>query len=319
MKREYEIVPHPRLKHICCFVVDIDYRTPHLHRELELSLILNGDMTVTSMRESTLMPRDSMFLLNSNQVHEYKSKGSYARMLCVQISPQFCREYYPSFQNMRFDAMRLSEHLSGEEYGRLRAMLVALTSRYFQGGVGYEFVCQGILHFIIHALLSHVPYHVVSDDELHRSRVRVERLNRILDHIDANYMNKILLSDIAQKENLSPYYLSHFFKENLDRSFQEYLAHIRFSHAKNLVAYTDKKLIDICMECGFSDYRYLYRAFLEQLGCTPSEYRTRLNKSQEAERSGAEHSIERFLSEEETLVELAPFRKEIGCLPIDIA
>ncbi len=318
MKREYEIVPHPRLKHICCFLVDIDYRTPHLHRELELSLILNGDMTVTSLRESTQMETGSVFLLNSNQVHEYKSVGPYARMLCVQVSPQFCRDYFPSFQNMRFDALRLQEHLPNDEYERLRAMLVGLTYRYFQGGAGYEFVCQGMLQFIMHTLLSRVPYHVVSDEELHRSHVRVERLNRILDEIDANYMNKILLSDIAHKENLSPYYLSHFFKESLDRSFQEYLTHIRFSHAKYLVAYTDKKLIDICLECGFSDYRYLYRAFLEQLGCTPTEYRNRLSIAQEDARPGAEHSIERFLTEEETLSALDRFRKDAGCFFIDI-
>lgn len=319
MKREYEIVPHPRLKHICCFLVDIDYRTPHLHRELELSLMLSGSLTVTSLRESTQMEAGSIFLINSNQVHEYKSVGPYARMLCVQISPQFCKDYFPSFQNMHFDALCLQEHLIKEEYERLRALLIALTYRYFQGGSGYAFVCQGLLQFIAHTLLSHVPYHVVSDEALHRSRMRVERLNRILDEIDADYMHKILLSDIARKENLSPYYLSHFFKENLDQSFQEYLTHIRFSHAKYLVAYTDKKLIDICLECGFSDYRYLYRAFLEQLGCTPTEYRNRLNEAKVTERPGAAHSIERFLTEEETLSALEQFRKDAGCLSLDIS
>ena len=318
MKREYEIVPHPRLKHICCFVVDIDYRTPHLHRELELSLVLHGAMTVTSLRETTRMESGSIFLLNSNQVHEYKSIGSPARMLCVQISPQFFRDCLPSFQNISFDTLGLREHLSGGEYEHLRAMLIALTYRYFQGGESYEFLCHGMGYFIMHLLVSRLPYHKVSDDALHRSRARVERLNRILDYIDANYMNKLLLSDIAERESISSYYLSHFFKENLDRSFQEYLNYIRFNHAKNLVAYTDKKLIDVCLECGFSDYRYLYRAFLEQLGCTPTEYRNRLITAREAERLGAAHSIERFLTEYETITELDPLRSKIERFPIDI-
>ncbi len=309
MKREYEIVPHPRLKHICCFLVDIDYRTPHLHRELELSLMLSGNMTVTALREETQMETGSMFLLNSNQVHEYKSTGAYARMLCVQISPQFCKDYFPSFQNMSFDALCLNSHLKSPEYERCRAMIVELTYRYYLGAFGYELACQSLLCSIMHILVTSLPHHVVSDDELRRSRVRVERLNRILDYIDANYMNKLLLSDIAEMESLSPYYLSHFFKETLNQSFQDYLSHIRFTHAKNLVAYTDKKLIDICLECGFSDYRYLYRAFSDQLGCTPTEYRSRLNTAEEARRSGAEHSIERFLSEEETVSVLSSLRK----------
>ncbi len=317
MKREYEIIPHPRLKHICCFIVDIDYRTPHLHRELELSLILKGGMTITSMRETTRMQEDDVFLLNSTQVHEYKSIGAYARMLCVQFSPQFCKDYYPALQNITFDAMQIKEHFSEEDHAHLRALLIALTYRYFHAGAGYEFVCESLLNMILHGLLRNIPYHTVSDEALRRSRVRLERLNRILDDIDANYMHKILLSDIAKKENLSPYYLSHFFQENLNRSFQEYLTYVRFSHAKNLVAFTDKKLIDICLECGFSDYRYLYSTFLKQLNCTPAEYRRQIDAACDLERPGAPHSIERFLTGEEVLSNLAPLRKEALCFPPD--
>ena len=315
MKREYEIIPHPRLKHLCCFIVDIDYRTPHVHRELELSLILKGGMTITSMRESTRMQEGDVFLLNSTQVHEYKSIGADARMLCVQVSPQFCRDYYPALQNITFDAMQLKEHLPEESHAHLRALLIALTYHYFAGGAGYEFMCQSLLNMILYGLLRNIPYHTVSDEALRRSRVRLERLNRILDYIDANYMHKVLLSDIAKKEKLSPYYLSHFFQENLNRSFQEYLTHIRFSHAKNLVAFTDKKLIDICLECGFSDYRYLYSTFLKQLHCTPTEYRNRIDAARGSDRPGAAHSIERFLTDEEVLSILAPLRKETLSFP----
>ena len=39
------------------------------------------------------------------------------------------------------------------------------------------------------------------------------------------------------------------------------------------------KLIDACISCRFSDYRYLYRAFRENYNCTPNEYRKNVLKS----------------------------------------
>lgn len=53
-------------------------------------------------------------------------------------------------------------------------------------------------------------------------------------------MNQIRLTDIAQRENLSVTYLSHFIKDILSQTFQEYLNQRRFMRARELV--TSKKL-----------------------------------------------------------------------------
>lgn len=308
MNREYELVPHPRLKHICCFIVDIDYRTPHLHRELELSLILSGTMRVRTGRETETIPAGGLVLFNASQVHEYKAEGAFARMLCIQVSPQFCRDAFPALQNMRFSDFRLWQHLNPDEYALCRAMAVEFAYRYCAGTDGYELACEALLSLILRLLVLRLPCRLLPDEELRRSRARVERLNRILDYIDTNYMNKVLLADIAKSENVSVCYLSHFFTENLNQSFQSYLFQVRFGRARELAAYTDKRLIDICIECGFSDYRYLYRAFKEQLGCTPNEYRSS-RQGGEAARPGALQSVERFLPEEEALAQLSAYRR----------
>jgi hypothetical protein len=40
-------------------------------------------------------------------------------------------------------------------------------------------------------------------------------------------------------------------------------------------------MVDICMNCGFSDSRYLERACLRMFGCSVAEYRRRLENNEE--------------------------------------
>jgi len=75
--------------------------------------------------------------------------------------------------------------------------------------------------------------HNLSEDERTARQHKTERLRRILNYIDENYSDKVLLSEIAKRENLSMTYLSHFIKDNLNQTFQEYLNNIRFSHARD--------------------------------------------------------------------------------------
>ena len=74
-------------------------------------------------------------------------------------------------------------------------------------------------------------------------------------------------------ENLDMSYLSHFIKNKLGITFREYVNRLRLERAADLVANTRMRMIDICIDCGYSDYRYLNKAFLEEFKMTPSQMR----------------------------------------------
>ena len=67
-------------------------------------------------------------------------------------------------------------------------------------------------------------------------------------------------------------YLSHFIKETMNQTFQEYVASVRVGCACKLIASGGKRMLDVCMESGFSDYRYFSKAFRVLYGMTPDEY-----------------------------------------------
>ena len=70
----------------------------------------------------------------------------------------------------------------------------------------------------------HPAQQLLSDKEKNASQSKASRMRKITHYIDEHYSEKLLLSDIARKEDLSLTYLSHFFKDYLGLPFQEYLA-----------------------------------------------------------------------------------------------
>ncbi len=81
------------------------------------------------------------------------------------------------------------------------------------------------------------------------------------------------MRDIAEIENVSLPYLSHFFRENMGMTFQDYLNDIRLESALLLIDNKNLNILDVFMESGFSDYRYLNKMFMRRFGCLPSMYR----------------------------------------------
>ena len=64
-------------------------------------------------------------------------------------------------------------------------------------------------------------------------------------------------------------------------SFQEYLNKRRLEKALALMQDPNLSLLQICVECGFSDYRYLNRMFTKEFHCTITEYRQKVTFSEE--------------------------------------
>ena len=148
-----------------------------------------------------------------------------------------------------------------------------------------------------------MPTHVLTAEEVSSIDKRNARLKRLIRFVDENYMHKIRLSDFARAEGCSMTHLSHFIKSSMNQTFQEYVNSVRFHRACELMAVGNKKMLEICMESGFSDYRYFSRAFQQQCGMTPEEYSrsARTTWVENVQVCHSIHSRELFYSWEDSL------------------
>ncbi|MBQ3107168.1 MAG: helix-turn-helix transcriptional regulator, partial [Firmicutes bacterium] len=138
---------------------------------------------------------------------------------------------------------------------------------------GFQFTCVGYVSLMLAQLLETVPYVLIDDQEYAARKRKTARIRRITDYIDQHYKEKIMLPDLAKMEGITTTYLSHFFHDTFHMTFQEYLNRLRLEKALILMKDPSLYLVDICMECGFSDNKYLNQMFMKKFGCSASEYR----------------------------------------------
>ena len=269
---EYELISHSKLADCTMFIVDMVYRPMHLHKELELCVVLSGVCRVSTDRQSFEAGQGEILLFDAGSSHELCASGTPARLLTLQISNSFCARFYPQIRSIRFGCRGLSACLTQAQLAALRrAMLLAL-SAYLRDAPESPFACMAQVNEIFAMLLGNTPYRVLSDTENLTQTRNAERMHRILHYLETHYSEPVRLSEIAEREGLTQTYLSHLFREQLHIPFQDYLARLRLEAAMLLLRQSDTTLTDAAYACGFSDPKYLNRSFQKNLGMTPRQW-----------------------------------------------
>jgi AraC-like DNA-binding protein len=300
MANEYELINHLRIKYMNIFLVQLKYRTPHYHNEMELGLILRGTLNVKKSGNSYILYEKDIFVLNPRETHELYSEDEDVLILSVQLSSKLFSSYFPQIKALQFLDFNLRDTLPESIYLEVLSYLQTLAFTYFKQEPLFKFQCMIIANQLMYQLLHTIAYKILTAAEQEALSSRIGRLKRVIDYVEENYSRKLLLQEIADSEQLSLTYLSHFIKDLLGMSFQDYLNHVRLEHAVHMIETTDQNMLDISLESGFSDIRYLNKLFTLRYGCTPKNYRKNNNKKSEATNHFIT-SLQRILSPEESL------------------
>ncbi len=98
-------------------------------------------------------------------------------------------------------------------------------------------------------------------------------LQNAADYIRENYATDLTLEEVAQAVHISPYYLSHLFKEELGVTFIGFLTKVRIEQAKNLLLETNLTIQQISYKVGYQDSSYFTKVFKKMEGRTPTQFR----------------------------------------------
>ena len=297
---ELELVQHRQIDGISVFFDTVEYRTPHFHPEWELLWVTDGSLLVRCGRQETRHETGDLLLFSPNRVHEFCRTGQNATFLCVQVSPQAFETVYPELRTLAVDDYVASAKLENAQRLALCEQLKELMRAYLDRKPYYALACAGICAQIFSSLLAVLPVRRMSEGELSNVVKRNARLTRFVDYVDAHYTQPMSLSDFAVQEGCSVSYLSRFLKENLNQTFQEYVNTVRFHSACRLIRSGGLRMLDVCEESGFSDYRYFSRCFRKRCGMTPEEYRRSGMSSVSVPERQSLHSVERFYTSEES-------------------
>ncbi len=269
-QKEYEIVHHSAMNHLELFLVEMKSRNPHGHSDLEIGLILEGDVELILEQERINLHKNDIYVINRYQIHSFLNAGKRNLILAFQIHAEFYKNISPEVSRIQFENILTP---GTPLHQSLHADLLSCARTYYAEDTRYELKCASLLFDGLYHLATAGGGVLISSKEYELARASTLRLNRITDYIAEHYTERITLDDIARLENISTFHASHFIKSTLGVSFQDYINHLRFEHALRLIRKTSLNILDICIESGFSSSRYLNQMFEKQFGMSASAYR----------------------------------------------
>ena len=98
-------------------------------------------------------------------------------------------------------------------------------------------------------------------------------IEKIIEYIQNNLNDDLSVNDIAEKMNISVYYLSHLFKQVTGISILEYRNELRLTMAKQILIESNISISEIAIQCGFCNASYFTEVFSRSEKISPRQFR----------------------------------------------
>lgn len=234
----------------------------HLHLQLELFLVLDGQCDVTVRGQCRTLGPGDLAVIFPNQVHGYTALSPQNRAVLVLCDLSYTGGYGDTLLRCHpEDPFLPAEELHGNipfAIGELER-----EQRQTEHSPAFAPLVQLVLARALPAL--RLERNLTSD--------RQELTYQISHYVGEHFREPLTLGTLAQELGLNRYHLSHLFSEKIGQSFPAYLSRIRLSCACAALAETDRPITEIAEESGFESQRTFFRVFRQQLGVTPLQYR----------------------------------------------
>ncbi|MBQ9112260.1 MAG: AraC family transcriptional regulator [Clostridia bacterium] len=249
---------------------DSDYKskslayTSHLHYHIELAFLMGGRTRVTVDSNVYDVEAGDVIIVFPNQIHRFETLEKEKFILMI-VNPDIISEFTKQFTS----SIPESNIIKGGALDEDLSLLAKKISDSYYGNEQYkDTILRGYLLSFFGKILQKLT---VKDVQAKEYNVLGSILNYCI-----NNSSKPLSLDILEKElHISKYYISHIMSNKLRMGFNDYINSLRVSNACKYLQKSDKSITEISDIVGFNTLRTFNRAFLKQMGITPSEYRAK--------------------------------------------
>jgi len=100
-----------------------------------------------------------------------------------------------------------------------------------------------------------------------------QKMKMAVEYIEENYASDLNMAVVSNYISMNYSLFSYSFKQYTGSNFVNFLKDIRMKKAKELLAETDMKIIEISQEVGYDNEKHFMKIFKAACGVSPSEYR----------------------------------------------
>ena len=272
----FTIENNPQLLYVCKIGPDVSskyMRVMHAHDDLvELVLIYSGSSNYLIHDRKHAVKAGDLLIYNAGVVHDEMScADSNLGFYCIAVGGL-------RMPGLKKDAVTSEEQgyrfSTGEYFEEIRQLYEMM----FRNLSSHEPDAERFCTYVMQALLSKVMTVVnirtkgVFEEEIDRLEPDILG-KRIKHYIDEHYMEAVSIESIGNALHMSPWYVSHVFKEMSGYSPIQYLLRRRIGEAQTLLISTDYSITEIAFKVGFDTQSYFNMQFTKNVGMPPMQFR----------------------------------------------
>ncbi|MDO5575228.1 MAG: helix-turn-helix domain-containing protein [bacterium] len=277
MAAKYELIKYPNEMHLLLYKMNYIKATTHWHTELELLFILSGSLNLTIDGKNYLLKEQEFAIINSGQIHSCESDAKQEGCLVLlQINEQFFHNLHIEIKKTRYPNI-FSSLPDSEFYQKASHDILKTASELSSLPDTNREDYKTSIHLLCCNIIASLTPYSTSDEQTVSGQNTffnsVSRIKHILSYIEAHYTEDLSVTNIAEIEHLSVYYLSHCLKKFTTTTFSQYLNYYRIRKIRYDLINTDDPITDIYLRHGYSNSKTFNRIFKEICGCSPSTFR----------------------------------------------
>lgn len=241
----------------------------HTHLDVELFYVIDGSVQMYLEDKRCDLEKDDFLIVNIDTLHRAVAEGD---ALACRIEIPFLELNRLTSMNA-FVFMCNSTVGSGEAYDLARDLIRRMIWEEYQNNGRDKIYIASLYYQLLNILVNDF---LIGNDKLAdrgQEHKFEERKQQIEDYIRQNYNGNISLQELSDKLYLSVAYLSKYIKKQFGMSFVEYVNTLRFNIAVSQLLYSDKSVLRIAMDTGFSSPATLNKMFRDRYHKTPTEFR----------------------------------------------
>lgn len=258
---------YKREKHNRLFYMEYedDLGSLHFHSPIELYFVDEGEMEATVTGTRRLLKAGEMSVALSFSPHSYRTP-EHSRSATLIIPAYLCKDFQ--------DSIRSKTAVFPFLLDQARVAEIRAYARQLADASINPIKRTGYIHLVLGTVLEELtltPAKSCPDTDL---------ASLLLFYLNENFREEFSLSSLAAHFGYSESYLSRYFKDCFHIGLKQYVNLLRLRCAMMLLADGGKSITDCAMESGFNSMRSFYRFFVQEIGCTPRQWREQTAQSQ---------------------------------------
>lgn len=245
-------------------------QNPYWSENFTIGVILRGQFTIRYQEQLlTCRPHDILFF-PPFEFWTITECSKNARIFRIRVDSAYISSLCPEVINVHLRENQVREDATNPLFVSLCSDLADLV----ENDRRKELCTQmKLLSSINHLLITIFEEFGEFQENDPRNVYMADRIFGILTYISEHYTEKISGAEIAKHLGLHPAYFSSFFHRQFGIGFVEYLNTYRINRSLPTLLRTDRSIMEIALDHGFSNHKTYASAFRRVIGMSPTEYR----------------------------------------------